>query len=85
MVFVSFYHLCYPYHPFTILSKLPTRFFAPFKDPSVYCPGGNWEPTPVFRGYYSVGGTGVSTRTDQVCWFFFWNAPMVGYRHKPYE
>lgn len=39
------------------------------KDPSVYCPGGSWEPTPISTGYYSVGGTGANTRTGQVCCF----------------
>ncbi|CAN0501055.1 unnamed protein product, partial [Ectocarpus sp. 12 AP-2014] len=30
-----------------------------------YCPGGNSEPVKVSVGYYSVGGSGPSTRTGQ--------------------
>ncbi|CAN0472205.1 unnamed protein product, partial [Scytosiphon promiscuus] len=41
----------------------------PCGDPSVYCPGGSWEPTPISTGYYSTGGTGANTRTGQVCCF----------------
>lgn len=32
----------------------------------MYCPGGDWEPTPISSGYYSVGGAGTNTRTGQV-------------------
>eukprot|EP00752_Nemacystus_decipiens_P010517 g9365.t1 len=37
----------------------------PCGDPSVFCPGGNWEPVEVSVGYYSVGGGGPTTRTGQ--------------------
>ncbi|CAM9410937.1 unnamed protein product [Ectocarpus sp. 12 AP-2014] len=37
----------------------------PCGDSSVYCPGANSEPVKVSVGYYSVGGSGPTTRTDQ--------------------
>ncbi|CAM9593374.1 unnamed protein product, partial [Ascophyllum nodosum] len=37
----------------------------PCGDPSVYCPGGNWEPSTVSPGYYSIGGDGATTRIGQ--------------------
>lgn len=32
-------------------------------DASVYCPAGSYEPIPVPPGYYSVGGTSITTRS----------------------
>ena len=32
----------------------------------MYCPGGNWEPSTVSPGYYSIGGDGATTRIGQV-------------------
>lgn len=62
-----------------------TDHFASRQDPSVYCPGANWEPVDVSVGYYSVGGGGGTTRTGQVYIYtsFEFVSPYIRYSLHP--